>query len=157
MWERGVLYLRKAGTTILVISIILWAASKFPQFDKSKLADMDNAQAQTITLKHSVIGRAGTIIEPVLKPLGFDYKIATALIGSLAAKEVFVAQMSIVYAISEHDDVSVLQKRIGSDYTPLQGFCVMLFCLISAPCIATTIVTRTETGAWKWAILAAIF
>jgi ferrous iron transport protein B len=153
MWERGVLYLQKAGTTILVISIILWAASKFPQIDKSQLAGMTDEQTQTATLKHSLIGRAGVAMEHVLKPLGFDYKIATALIGALAAKEVFVAQMSIVYAMSEHDDISVLQKKISSDYTPLQGFCIMLFCLISAPCIATAAVTRTETGAWKWAIL----
>ncbi len=153
MWERGVLYLQKAGTTILVISIILWAASKFPQIDSSKLAGMTSEQVQTATLKHSVIGRAGSAMEIVLKPLGFDYKVATALIGALAAKEVFVSQMSIVYSITEHEDVSVLQKRLSRDYTPLQGFCIMLFCLISAPCIATAAITRTETGAWKWAIL----
>jgi ferrous iron transport protein B len=153
MWERGVLYLQKAGTTILVISIILWAASKFPQLDRSQLSGMTDRQVQTAALKHSIIGRAGSALEVVLRPLGFDYKIATALIGALAAKEVFVAQMGIVYAIGEDEDASVLQQRLGEDYTPLQGFCVMLFCLISAPCIATTAVTRLETGAWKWAIL----
>lgn len=153
MWERGWLYLQKAGTIILLLSIILWAAARYPRVDASKLANLNDTDAQTVMLKHSVIGRAGGAIEPALKPLGFDYKIATALIGALAAKEVFVAQMGIVYAVGEHEDVSQLQQKLSTDYTPLQGFCIMLFCLISAPCIATAAITRLETGAWKWAIL----
>jgi ferrous iron transport protein B len=153
MWERGAMYLKKAGTTILVISIILWAASKFPVMSKEKITNNNQTQSQSEMLRHSFIGRAGTLIEPLLKPIGFDYKIATGLIGALAAKEVFVAQMSIAYAVTEHDDISVLQKKLRSDYTPLQGFCIMLFCLLSAPCLATAAVTRSETGAWKWAIL----
>lgn len=153
MWERGWLYLRKAGTVILLLSIILWAAARYPRIETEKLAGLNEGDAQTAMLKHSVIGRAGTIMEPLIKPLGFDYKIATALVGALAAKEVFVAQMGIVYAVTEHDDISVLQKKLSSDYTPLQGFCIMLFCLISAPCIATAAVTRAETGALKWALL----
>lgn len=153
MWQRGSMYLKKAGTTILVISIILWAAAKYPKVDSEKIENLNESQAHSVMLQHSVIGRAGTLLEPVLKPIGFDYKIATGLIGALAAKEVFVAQMGIIYAITEHDDTSVLQRKLREDYTPLQGFCVMLFCLISAPCIATTAITRIETGAWKWAIL----
>ncbi|MBU1260243.1 MAG: ferrous iron transport protein B [Planctomycetes bacterium] len=153
MWERGWLYLKKAGTIILLLSIVLWVAARYPRIDVDKLANLNDTDAQTAMLKHSVIGRAGVTLEPILKPLGFDYKIATALIGALAAKEVFVAQMGIVYAVTEHEDVSVLQKKLSSDYTPLQGFCIMLFCLISAPCIATAVITRSETGAWKWAIL----
>ncbi len=152
MWERGWLYLKKAGTIILLLSIILWAVAKYPRMNTEKLADLNEAEAQTAMLKHSVIGRAGGALEPALKPLGFDYKIATALIGSMAAKEVFVAQMGIVYAVSEHDDTSVLQEKLRSDYTPLQGFCIMLFCLISAPCIATIAITRAETGRIGWAI-----
>ncbi|PKL50380.1 MAG: ferrous iron transport protein B [Planctomycetes bacterium HGW-Planctomycetes-1] len=152
MWERGWLYLKKAGTIILLLSIILWAAARYPRMNAEKLAGLNDAEAQTAMLKYSVIGRAGSTLEPALKPLGFDYKIATALIGSMAAKEVFVAQMGIVYAVSEHDDASVLQEKLRSDYTPLQGFCVMLFCLISAPCIATIAITRSETGRIGWAI-----
>ncbi|MDD5011374.1 MAG: ferrous iron transport protein B [Phycisphaerae bacterium] len=152
MWERGWLYLKKAGTIILLLSIILWAAAKYPRINSEKLAGLSDSEAQTVMLKHSIIGRAGGALEPALKPLGFDYKIATALIGSMAAKEVFVAQMSIVYAVSEREDVSVLQERLRSDYTPLQGFCVMLFCLISAPCIATVAITRVETGRIGWAV-----
>jgi len=152
MWERGWLYLKKAGTVILMLSIILWAAARYPRMNAEKLAGLNDAETRTAMLKHSVIGRAGSALEPALKPLGFDYKIATALIGSMAAKEVFVAQMGIVYAVSEHDDASVLQEKLRSDYTPLQGFCIMLFCLISAPCIATIAITRSETGRIGWAI-----
>ena len=153
MWERGWLYLKKAGTVILLLSIILWAGANYPKTDPAELSGMQEAQAHTRMLKNSVVGRAGVILEPVLKPLGFDYKIATALVGALAAKEVFVAQMGIVYAVGEQEDLSVLQEKLSGDYTPLQGFCVMLFCLISAPCIATAVVTRAESGAWRWAVL----
>ena len=78
----------------------------------------------------------------------------------MAAKEVFVAQMSIVYAVSEQDydslqdsELKPLQKKLQNDYSPLQGVCVMLFALISAPCIATVAITRQETGRWRWAML----
>jgi ferrous iron transport protein B len=152
MWERGWLYLKKAGTIILLLSIILWAAAKFPRMDADKIANLNQADAQTAMLKHSIIGKTGAALEPVFAPLGFDYKIATALIGSMAAKEVFVAQMGIVYAVSDQEDVSFLQEKLRSDYTPLQGFCIMLFCLISAPCIATIAITRSETGRIGWAI-----
>ncbi|MCD4831846.1 MAG: ferrous iron transport protein B [Anaerohalosphaeraceae bacterium] len=153
MWERGWLYLKKAGTIILMLSIILWAAAKFPAVSDEEIVGLTETQVQNVKLQHSIIGRAGTAIAPILKPLGFDYKIATALIGATAAKEVFVAQMSIVYAVGEQEDLSVLQDKLSSDYSPLQGFCIMLFCLVSAPCIATIAITRSETGTWKWAIL----
>ncbi|MGB2824035.1 MAG: ferrous iron transport protein B, partial [Phycisphaerae bacterium] len=74
--------------------------------------------------------------------------------GAFAAKEVFVAQMGIVYAVGEADGGSeALRARLQSHYTPLQGLCIMLFCLISAPCVATIAVTRKESGSWKWAAL----
>jgi len=148
MWERGWLYLKKAGTVILAISIVLWFAGNFPRPAK----EIEPQAAGQKKLEYSIIGHVGTVLEPVFKPLGFDRKVVTALIGAVAAKEVFVAQMSITYAISEHEDISVLQKRLRADYTPLQAFCIMLFCLISAPCIATLAVTRAETGRWGWAV-----
>ncbi len=153
MWERGWLYLKKAGTIILLVSIILWAGAKFPRLSDNELVGMSRAEVQTAKLKHSFIGRIGTAIEPLIKPLGFDYKIGTALIGATAAKEVFVAQMSIVYSLGQDDDINVLQGRLSRDYSPLQGFCIMLFCLISAPCVATVAITRVESGSWKWAML----
>ncbi|NOZ24337.1 MAG: ferrous iron transport protein B [Planctomycetes bacterium] len=105
-------------------------------------------------LAYSVAGRIGRRLACVLKPLGFDWKIGTALVGAFAAKEVFVAQMGIVYAVGEADEGSeTLRRQLRQNYTPLVGFCIMIFCLISAPCIATIAVTRSETGAWRWALL----
>jgi len=153
MWEKGWLYLKKAGTVILAISVVLWFAGNFPRPDFTKAELADASAARLHILKHSVTGTLGRFLEPVFRPLGFDSRVVTAMIGAVAAKEVFVSQMGITYAIGEHEDVSVLQKKLRNDYTPLQGFCIMLFCLISAPCLATIAITRSETGAWKWALL----
>jgi len=176
-WERGWLYLKKAGTIILGISILLWAMTTFPGLpdDESarfqmarqsiqtgdaeeeekteQLASIDNEEAET-KLLNSIAGRIGHAMEPVLKPMGFDWKIGTALIGAFAAKEVFVAQMGIVYSVGKADKESEpLRDKLKSNYTPLVGFCIMIFCLISAPCMATIAVTKRESNSWGWAFL----
>ncbi|MBW8002281.1 MAG: ferrous iron transport protein B [Planctomycetes bacterium] len=153
MWDRGWMYLKKAGTIILAISIILWAAASYPKVDPKNLEGLSESQIQTEKLRNSIIGGIGHAIEPIIKPIGFDYKIGTALIGALAAKEVFVAQLGIVYSLGESEGTSkALRKKLKADYSPLQGFCIMLFCLISAPCMATIAMTKRETGSWGWAI-----
>ncbi len=177
MWERGRLYLQKAGTVILGISIVLWGMTTFPgmpddmtaQFAAKRqavavadlgadardeqLAALDNAE-QEAALQHSLAGRMGHVMEPVLRPMGFDWRIGTALIGAFAAKEVFVAQMGIVYAVGATDETSAtLRGKLREDYSPLIGFCVMLFCLVSAPCMATIAITGRESGSWRWALL----
>ena len=153
MWGRSWMYLKKAGTILLGISIILWAATSYPKPDGKTLAGLSAEQAQTAELRYSVAGRVGTAMEPVVRPLGFDYRIGTALIGALAAKEVFVAQMGIIYSIGESDESSLaLREKLASNYSSLQGFCIMLFCLISAPCMATLVICKRETGSWRWAL-----
>jgi ferrous iron transport protein B len=176
MWERGWLYLKKAGTIILGISILLWAMTSFPwlsedeaaRFEESRqaiqarnigeeekveqLASIDNEEGGA-ALRNSIAGRIGHLMEPVLKPMGFDWRIGTALIGAFAAKEVFVAQMGIVYSVGEADEESeTLREKLRSNYTPLVGFCIMLFCLISAPCMVTIAVTKRESNSWRWAL-----
>ena len=92
--------------------------------------------------------------------MGFDWKIGTALIGSFAAKELFVSQMGIVYSLAEEnpdndqpqDATESLRNQLKANYTPLTGFCIMLFCLIATPCMATVAVTRRESGKWSWAM-----
>jgi ferrous iron transport protein B len=117
-----------------------------------KQAEIMQAQ-QAEELAYSLAGRIGHALEPILKPMGFDWKIGTALIGALAAKEVFVAQMGIVYSVGDSNEESeALRDRLRSHYTPLIAFCIMLFCLISAPCMATIAVTRRESNSWKWAL-----
>ncbi|NMA45116.1 MAG: ferrous iron transport protein B [Lentisphaerae bacterium] len=175
MWERGWLYLKKAGTLILGVSIIMWALLTFPQETEYSrgyeqaikavslqqlpaeeavglIAELEQARASE-ELANSFAGRIGHAIEPLIKPLGFDWKIGTASIGAFAAKEVFVAQMGIVYSVGEADEESVpLRDKLRDNYSPLVGFCIMLFSLISAPCMATIAVTRRESNSWKWAL-----
>jgi ferrous iron transport protein B len=154
MWDRGWMYLQKAGTVILAISILLWAASTYPKPPKENLAGLDANQQEAMQLEYSVTGRVGKMIEPAIKPLGFDWKIGTALIGAFAAKEVFVAQMGIVYSVGHADEQSeALRNRLKSDYSGLIGFCIMLFCLIGTPCVSTVAITARDAGGWKWAAL----
>lgn len=153
MWQRGWMYLRKAGTIILAVSILLWAASSYPKPDPESLRGRNRQQAQQVRLQNSAIGRLGRVIEPALRPLGFDWKIGTALIGAMVAKEVFVSQLAIVYATGRGPEAGqTLREKLQANYTPLTGFCIMLFCLIYAPCVATVAMTRQETGAWGWAL-----
>jgi ferrous iron transport protein B len=153
MWERAWLYLRKAGTIILVISIILWAATSYPKPSQARLTGLNEQQAQEIALTHSIAGRVGKTLEPVIRPLGFDWRVGTALIGALGAKEVFVAQMGIVHSLGEVEEESeALRAKLQSEYSPLVGFCIMLFTLISAPCIATLAICKRETNSWGWAL-----
>ncbi len=152
MWERSWLYLKKAGTVILAISIVLWAMTSYPKVPAERLEGLSEYQAQQVELQHSVAGRIGTAMEPVIRPMGFDYRIGTALVGALAAKEVFVAQMGIVFSMGETDEESeTLRAKLADNYSALQGFCIMLFCLISAPCVATLAICRRETNSWRWA------
>lgn len=153
MWERSWLYLKKAGTIILLISILLWGMMTFPQANEEQLAGLAPEEAAQVELEHSIAGRIGKAIEPVIAPMGFDYRIGTALIGAVAAKEVFVAQLGIVFSMGEADEESEpLRSKLKANYSGLQGFCVMLFCLISAPCMATLAICRRETNSWKWAL-----
>lgn len=165
MIERSLLYLRKAGTVILAISIVLWAITTWPRPD-SYAVDAEIAGGAALTeeqieagraaeeLRHSLAGRLGVALEPVFRPLGFDWRIVTASIGAFAAKEVFVAQMGIVYALGEvGEDSKALRDLLRRDYSPLVGVSLMLFLLIGTPCMATFAVVRRESGSWKWAAL----
>ncbi len=176
MWERGWLYLKKAGTIILGFSILMWVITTYPQkkdFDRDydneiatvemdeqltpeeqqeQIATIENAQASE-ALSHSVAGRIGHVLEPIIKPMGFDWRIGTAMIGAFAAKELFVAQLGIVYSVGEADkDSESLRDKLRENYTPLIGFAIMLFSLISMPCMATVAVTKREANSWKWAL-----
>jgi len=152
-WQRGWMYLRKAGTIILGISIVLWVAGSYPKPSGELAAELGPEQVHQAQLEYSVVGRLGKAIEPVLRPLGFDWKIGTALIGATAAKEVFVSQLAIVYSVGSDDERSQsLRQKLQANYTPLVGFCIMLFCLISTPCVATIAITKQETNSWGWAM-----
>ena len=152
MGERTWLYVRKAGTIILGISIILWALTSYPKLNDASSFNSPE-EARTAELSHSFAGRIGQIMSPVLKPMGFDWKIGTALLGAIAAKEVFVAQLGIVYSVGEANEHSeTLRQRLRDKYNPLTGFCIMLFALIATPCMATVATVKREANSWKWAL-----
>ncbi|MCB1182384.1 ferrous iron transport protein B [bacterium] len=170
MWTRAWLYVKKAGTVILGAAVILWFLTYFPKppadyvppsdFDRAEVAAgttfgqlTDADEIQAAELSYSIAGRVGRVLEPLIKPIGFDWRIGTALVGATAAKEVFVAQMGIVFAVGEADETSDhLRQRLRDRYSQLVGFCIMLFALISTPCIATFAITRQEAGSVKWAL-----
>ncbi|NLG35190.1 MAG: ferrous iron transport protein B [Lentisphaerae bacterium] len=167
MWDRAWMYLQKAGTLILAVSILLWALGTFPQRNEFS-RDYDAAIAGAATpgearalaaarqaeeLEHTFAGRIGRWMEPAIRPLGFDWRVGTALVGAFAAKEVFVAQMGIVFSLGETGEESdSLRQTLRENYSPLQGLAMMLFCLLSAPCLATIAVTKRETHSWGWAM-----
>lgn len=164
MLHNSTMYLRKAGTLILAVSVVLWTATSYPkksafEIDRTPAAAQMSADAlakahEAENLSYSVAGRIGQAMEPAFRPLGFDWKICTALIGALAAKEVFVAQLGIVHSLGETSpDAGDLGENLKRHYTPLTGFCIMLFCLIASPCMATFAVMRRESNSWKWPAL----
>jgi len=151
MWDRAWMYLQKAGTVILALSILLWALGTFPRLPEGPAAAA--ADRQTQALEYSAIGRMGKALEPAIRPLGFDWRVGTALVGAFAAKEVFVAQMGIVFAVGEADETSdQLREQLRARYTPLVGLCIMMFALIATPCIATFAITRQESGSVRFAL-----
>jgi ferrous iron transport protein B len=152
MWERSRLFLKKAGTMILGVSVVLWALSSFPRIDAGQVND-DPVIASQQQMEHSIAGRIGRGMEPAIRLMGFDWKIGTALIGAFAAKEVFVAQMGIVYSLGDVNESSgTLRDKLRRAYSPLVAFCIMLFALISSPCMATVAITRRESNSWGWAM-----
>jgi ferrous iron transport protein B len=167
MWERARLYVKKAGGLILAISVVMWALTSYPKPGPTPEAEERTAQGDPVAvemagentqraeeLAYSAAGRVGHAIEPALRPMGFDWKIGTALIGAFAAKEMFVAQMGIVYSLGEgRGESQALRDKLQQRYSPLTALCILLFCLISAPCMATIVMTRKESRSWKWALL----
>jgi len=150
MLERARIFLRRAGTVILGLAILLWAAMSYPR----RPGDDDAAR-----LSHSLAGRTGHLLEPVIKPLGFDWKIGIGLVGSFAAREVFVSTMGIVYAVEGGDeDTAPLLDRMKDEkwadqrpvFTPLSCLSLMVFFVFAMQCLSTVAVVKRETNGWKW-------
>ena len=154
-WQRGWMYVRKAGTIILGVSVLLWALTSYPKPHARDVAALASEGRQAASLEYSVAGRVGKAFEPVTRPLGFDWRVNTAMMGAFAAKEVFVAQMSIVYSLGDTGEAEAqpLQAALRRNYTPLQAVAIMIFSLLGFPCMATVAVMWSESGSWKWALL----
>jgi len=156
MWERAWLYLKKAGTIILAISIIMWGLFTFPTADKNG----HEFQSPGVQMENSYAGRVGKAIEPVLRPLGFDWKTGVALLAGFGAKEVVVSTLGTLYSIENEDALTGEEEPVvksfaqrakeQSGYTPLVAYVLMIFTLIYVPCMATIAVIKRETNSWKW-------
>jgi ferrous iron transport protein B len=153
IWERSYLYLRKAGTIILAASVILWALMTYPKTP-------DNIENPASAIEHTFAGKFGKLIEPVLEPLGFDWKIGVSLTAGFAAKEIIVSTLGTVYSLSETGSENEgLEMEMSGDpaMNPVKAYGLMLFILIYVPCVAVLGTVRKETGSWKWAGFMAVY
>ncbi|NOS99660.1 MAG: ferrous iron transport protein B [Phycisphaerales bacterium] len=186
MWDRSKLFLTEAGTIIVAISVVLWALAYFPRMETNGVANgagspvgrvspaADEEDAAGVAaipspvtapgeqLRQSYMGRFGRFIEPLIEPLGFDWKIGIGLTASFAAREVFVATMAVVYGVEDDADVesSPLREQIRNAawpdgrkvYTPLVGISLMVFYVLACQCMSTLAIVRRETASWRWPI-----
>ena len=186
-WDKTSQYLKKMGGVILVASIIVWFLEYFPQnternhFYDEKISEImtgktlsAEAGEQQIALlnklkkeeqkENSYIGKIGHFIEPAVKPLGFDWKIGASLISGMAAKEIIVSTLGIIYT-GDGDNDTLLKERLQTErspdgnpvFTPLVAASFLLFVLIYFPCIATVAAIKNESGSWKWALFVVVY
>ncbi len=137
--DRSKIFLRRAGTVILVVSVVLWVLAHVPLHD-GKPPD----------LEHSVAGMIGHSIEPVIQPLGFNWKIGIGLLSSLVAREVIVGTLGTIYGIEGKAESEGLQQALQRDLTPAGAVALMIFFAFAMQCMSTIAVVRRETGGWKW-------
>ncbi|MDX1934276.1 MAG: ferrous iron transport protein B [Capsulimonadales bacterium] len=164
MLERAWLFLKRAGTVILSLSVVLWFLSSYPKMPPEAPASE--------RLYHSYAGRLGRILEPVIRPLGFDWKIGIGLISSFAAREVFVTAMGTVYNVGEDtaSDEEKLSTAVGDKmredrdprtgrrvFTPLVAVALMVYYVLAMQCISTVAVVRRETNSWYWTIFQLVY
>lgn len=186
MWEKAKQYLHKMGGIILVASIIIWFLGYFPRETartaafKQQIASIENTQIspeekdkQLQEIEHqmamdhqenSYIGRIGQIISPVMEPLGFNWKISVSLLSGMAAKEIVVSTLSVLYTGSDDSEQALTERLLqeknpdGTDvFTPLVGLSLMLFVLLYFPCIATVTAIVNESHSWKWGAFVIVY
>jgi ferrous iron transport protein B len=181
MWDRGSQFLKRAGTIILAISIVLWFMLSYPHAKPETITAESNTASTHVgapivesaqvseqelhdaaaarQLDNSYAGRVGHLIEPLIKPLGFNWKIGVGLIGAMAAREVFVATIGTVYAVGEADEKSEsLMQQMRRDkwpdgrpvWTTLSAISLLVYFVVAMQCISTLAVVRRETNSWKW-------
>jgi ferrous iron transport protein B len=159
MWQRSQMFLRRAGTVILAISILLWALATYPKLADEKASDSDR-------LDYSAIGRVGHMLEPAIKPLGYDWKIGIGLVSSFAAREVFNSTLSIIHNVEYKDEnMPTLRDSVRADkwpdgravFTPLVCIGLMVFYVLALQCMSTVAIVRRETDSWRWPIFQLIY
>lgn len=159
-WEKGEQYLKKMGTIILIGSIIIWFLGYYPRPETTVHSTSAERMEQQ---SNSYIGQIGHFIQPVIAPLGFDWKIGVSLLSGVAAKEIVVSTLSVLYTGDPDGDIASLTERLKSEvkpngepsFTPVVALGLMLFVLIYFPCLATIVAIKNETKSWGWALFAA--
>lgn len=153
-WDKGAQYLKKMGGIIMIASILIWFLGYYPRPQENETL----AQQQ----ENSYIGQIGRAIEPIIKPLGFDWKLGIGLVSGVGAKELVVSTLGVLYhedatevSAATEGEKSNLSARIAQTITPLTAISYMLFVLIYFPCVATLAAIRQESGQWKWALFSA--
>jgi ferrous iron transport protein B len=177
MWERSSLFLTRAGTVILAITIVLWALMNYPKDEATQqwyqeqqaslqaesappaaMKNLEEARSAQI-LRNSVAGQLGRLIEPAIKPLGYDWRIGVGIVASFAAREVFVSTMGVVYSVGEADEqATTLKSKIARAswpdgqkvFTPLTAVSLLIFYALACQCASTIAVVRRETNSWRW-------
>lgn len=183
MWHKASMYLRKAGTIILFASVLIWFISNYPQSDEiSTRAEAqielvqtsdnmsDSLKAEKILeiekraasdqLSYSLAGVFGKIIEPLVAPIGFDWKLGISLVTGIAAKEIVVSTMGTLYAVGDSDETSeALRARLleNQNYNKAVALAFMVFVLLYIPCFAASIVFHREAGRWKWTLFYGLY
>lgn len=160
-WDKGYQYLKKMGTIILVGSIVIWFLGYYPR----PKTEVVTAEQHTEQLENSYIGKIGHAIEPAIKPLGFDWKIGVSLLSGIAAKEIVVSTLGVIYSGNAEESTTSLSSKLESAtwsdgnkvYSPAVALGFMLFVLIYFPCLATFVAIKNETGEWKWAFFAVAY
>ncbi len=191
MWERGFIFVKRAGTVILALSIVLWFLANYPKPPEGAAAAPNQPIVEAVSpgpdapraepaaapsavtaedpLAYSLAGRAGRLLEPLIAPLGFDWRIGIGLIQSFAAREVFNSSMSVIFSVQESDDEAATRAQLrdairaaerpdGSKlFTPLVCLNLMIFYVFAMQCISTLAVVKRETGGWKWALFQLVY
>lgn len=184
-WERTWQYMKKAGTVILGISMLIWAMMTYPGLSNEEVAKFDQRRQQAETsmaagseqlqqalqeieadqtmqgLRHSIGGRIGIAFERVSQYAGIDWRTNIALVGGFAAKEVIVSTLGTAYSLGEVDpeEATSLSERLAKDpdWNPVKALAVMVFIMFYAPCFVTVVCIAKEAGSWKWAAFSMAF
>lgn len=151
LWDRARIFLRRAGTIILGVSIVLWFLATFPQVEAP--AGLDENATAAYQLEKSFAGRAGKAFEPIIQPLGFDWKIGIGILTSFAAREVVLSTLGTVYAIGfDEDNSAALATRMKAEpgFTLATAMSLLVFYALACQCVSTIAITRRETNSWRW-------
>lgn len=148
IWLRTKAFLYRAGTIILASSVLIWVLSSFPR---------PPTNATDPAINYSIAGRLGHFMEPLVKPIGFDWRIATGLIPGMAAREVMVSSLATVFAVESGDNedaqTNSLREKIMAVWPPATGFALIAWYIYAPQCMSTIATVRRETGGWKWALV----